>query len=286
MKLPLYLLLAAGLCGTLLAADEKPAPSAAQFKDNRDKVSYSLGANIASSMKMQNVDINVDEYIAGLRDGLAGKSKVSEAEIRETLTAWNRELQAKRMEKAKAEGERNKKAGDEWLAANARKPGVKTMPDGLQYKVLASGKGPQPKPSDIVSAHYKGTLTDGKEFDSSYTTGKPLTMPIQRLIPGWQEALTNMHVGDKWELYVPGHLAYGERGSPPKIGPNATLVFEMELLSIEPPQTNAAPGFPSLNAAPGGTPQIRVQPGQGASQPIKVQPAPGSTPQIKVQPAK
>jgi FKBP-type peptidyl-prolyl cis-trans isomerase FklB len=273
MKLRFYSILAVGLCGTLFAADEKPAAPSAQFKDNRDKVSYSLGANIASSMKMQNVDINVDEYISGLRDGLAGKAKVSEAEIRETLTAWNRELQAKRMEKMKAEGDKNKKAGDEWLATNAKKPGVKTMPDGLQYKVLVSGTGPQPKPADTVSAHYKGTLTDGTEFDSSYHTGKPLTMPVQRLIAGWQEALTNMHVGDKWELYVPGNLAYGERGSPPKIGANATLVFEMELLGIEPPQAAATPAFPSLNAGPGGAPQIKVQPGQGATPQIKVQPA-------------
>jgi FKBP-type peptidyl-prolyl cis-trans isomerase len=291
MKLHLYSLLAAGLCGAVFAADEKPAAPAApapgaQFKDSRDKVSYSLGANIANSMKMQGVEINIDEYVNGLRDGLAGKPKVSEAEIRETLTAWNQELRTKRMEKMKVEGEKNKKAGDEWLATNAKKPGIKTMPDGLQYKVLVSGKGPQPKSTDTVSAHYKGTLTDGTEFDSSYTSGKPLTMPVMRLIPGWQEALTNMHVGDKWELYVPGNLAYGERGSPPKIGANATLVFEMELLGIEAPQTNAQPTFPSLNAAPGGAPQIKVQPAPGASPQIKVQPAPGASPRINVQPSK
>lgn len=274
MKLPFYCFLAAGLCGTLIAADIKPAAPNALFKDNRDKVSYSLGANIAGSMKMQNIDINVEEYISGLRDGLAGKSKVTDTEIRETLTAWNRELQAKRMEKMKAEGDKNKKEGEEWLAANAKKPGVKSMPDGLQYKVLFAGKGPRPKPTDTVSAHYKGTLIDGKEFDSSYHTGKPLTMPVQRLIAGWQEALTNMNVGDKWELYVPGNLAYGQRGSPPKIGANATLIFEMELLGIEAPQAAATPAFPSINAQPGGAPQI------------KVQPAPGATPQIRVQPTK
>jgi FKBP-type peptidyl-prolyl cis-trans isomerase FklB len=128
--------------------------------------------------------------------------------------------------------------------------------------VLVAGKGPQPKSSDTVSAHYKGTLTDGTEFDSSYSRGQPLTLPVTGVIAGWQEALTNMHVGDKWELYIPGALAYGERGSPPKIGANATLVFEMELLGIQPPQEGApqTPAFPSLKTAPGGAPQIKVQP--------------------------
>jgi FKBP-type peptidyl-prolyl cis-trans isomerase FklB len=278
-------LLAVGVCGTLLAADQNPA-APAQFKDSRDKTSYSLGVNIGTSMKMQGAEVNPEEVANGLRDAISGKAKLTEQEVRETLMAWQQELRSKRMEKMKAEGEQNKKIGDEWLAANAKKAGVKTTPSGLQYKVLATGKGPQPKPEDTVSAHYKGTLIDGTEFDSSYTRGKPLTIPVRGVVAGWQEALTNMHVGDKWELYVPGNLAYGERGSPPKIGANATLIFEMELLGIEPPQTNAAPAFPSLNAAPGGSPQIRVQPGQGGTPPIRVQPAPGSSPQIKVQPTK
>jgi FKBP-type peptidyl-prolyl cis-trans isomerase FklB len=257
MKLPFHFLLALGACGILFAADEKPA---AQFKDNRDKTSYSLGVNIGNSMKMQGADINADEVSRGLRDALAGKAMLSDQQVRETLTAWQQDLRAKRMEKMKVEGEQNKKAGEEWLTNNAKKPGVKTMPDGLQYKVLVQGKGPQPKPSDTVSAHYKGTLTDGTEFDSSYSRGQPLTLPVMGVIPGWQEALTNMHVGDKWELYIPGNLAYGERGSPPKIGANATLVFEMELLNIEAPKDNSAsPAFPSLKATPG-APQIKVQP--------------------------
>jgi len=239
MKLPLFSILALGLGGTLLAADQKPAaPTAAtsapavQFKDARDKNSYSLGVNIGNSMKMQGADLNADEVASGLRDALAGRPKLEEKEVRETLMAWQQELRAKRTATMKVEGDKNKKAGEEWLAANAKKEGVKTMPDGLQYKVLVAGKGPQPKPEDTVAAHYRGTLTDGTEFDSSYSRGKPLTIPVRGVVAGWQEALTNMHVGDKWELYIPGNLAYGERGSPPKIGPNAALVFEMELLGI------------------------------------------------------
>lgn len=261
MKVPIFSLLVLGACTAALAADPKPAAQpAAQFKDNREKISYSLGVNIGNSMKTQGADVDVDLVAAGLRDVMGGKAKVSEQEVRETLMAWQQELRAKRMEKQKAEGEVNRKAGAEWLAANAKKPGVKTMPDGLQYKVLVAGKGPKPKPGDTVSAHYKGTLTDGTEFDSSYTRGQPLTIPVMGVIAGWQEALTNMNVGDKWELYIPGNLAYGERGSPPKIGANATLVFEMELLGIEPPKENAAPGFPSLKSGQPGAPQIKVQP--------------------------
>ena len=257
MKSLLTSLLAVGLCGSVLAAEDKPA---ATFKDAREKTSYSLGVNIGNSMKSQGADVSPDDVAAGIRDVQAGKARLTEAEVRETLTAWQTELRGKRSEKMKIEGEANKKAGEAWLTANATKPGVKSMPDGLQYKVLVAGKGPQPKPSDSVSAHYKGTLTDGTEFDSSYTRGKPLIIPVLGVIPGWQEALTNMHVGDKWELYIPGNLAYGERGSPPKIGANATLVFEMELLGIEPPKPEASPAFPSINAGPGGR-QIQVQPG-------------------------
>jgi FKBP-type peptidyl-prolyl cis-trans isomerase FklB len=267
-------LFALAMGGSLMAADTKPAPSN-PFTNHTDKTSYSLGVNIGNSMKMQGAEVNPDQVATGLRDALAGKTKLTEQEVRETLMAWQQELRGKRMEKMKVEGEANKKAGEAWLAANAKKPGVKTTSSGLQYKVLTSGSGPQPKPEDTISAHYKGTLTDGTEFDSSYTRGKPLSIPVRGVIAGWQEALTNMHVGDKWELYIPGNLGYGERGSPPKIGANATLVFEMELLGIEPPKTNAAPGFPSLNATPG-QPQIRVQPGSAAPQ---------GNPNIRVQPA-
>jgi FKBP-type peptidyl-prolyl cis-trans isomerase FklB len=291
-------ILALGFCAMGFAADSKPAaaptaaPAAAapaavpdanaQFKDSRDKVSYSLGVNIGNTLKMQGADINVDELAKGVRDFLAGNPKLDEKQVRENLMAWQQEMRTKRMEKMRVEGEKNKKASDEWLAENAKKPGVKTLPDGLQYKVLVPGKGPQAKAGDRVSAHYRGTLTDGTQFDSSYESGRPLvTSTLGGVIPGWLEALTNMHVGDKWELYIPSQLAYGEQGRPPKIPPSSALIFELELLSIEPPQTNAAaapgfapggPGFPP--GGPGaGQPQIRVQQAPGANQPIRVQPA-------------
>ncbi len=270
--------MALGICGAVFAADEKPsapaAAPAAQFKDEQDKVSYSIGINYANSLKsvkQQGADINIDQVINGLRDGMAGKGKLDEKETRETLNAFSQQLRTKRMESMKAEGEKNRKAGEEWLAMNARKAAVKTMPDGLQYKVLVPGHGPQPKAGDRVSAHYRGTLTDGTQFDSSYERGQPLvTSTLGGVIPGWLEALTNMHVGDKWELYIPSQLAYGDQGRPPKIPPAAPLVFELELLAIEPPQTNAPPSFPSINNQ--GAPQIKVQPSPGANRPIKVAP--------------
>ena len=267
MKLPIFVLLATSVCGGLFAADEKPA---APFKEPRDKTSYSLGANIGNSMKAQGADLNLDQVAAGMRDVMSGQAKLTDQEIRETLMAWQQDLRAKRMEKQKAEGEANRKVGETWLTENGKKTGVKTMPSGLQYKVLVAGKGVQPKSTDSVSAHYKGTLTDGTEFDSSYSRGQPLTIPVTGVIAGWQEALTNMHVGDKWELYIPGNLAYGERGSPPKIPPYATLVFEMELLGIEAPKPPGAapgaglPGKPVMRSftdgGPGAAPQIKVQP--------------------------
>ena len=281
MKSIVLSLLALGTGGGLLAAEPTAAATnkaAVQFKDNRDKVSYSYGINIANSMKMQGFEVNPEEFANGLRDALSGKAKLDEKEVRDTLMAFSTELRNKRMEKMRVDAEKNKMVGEQWLAENAKKPGVKSFPDGLQYKVLVSGKGPQPKPADTVAAHYKGTLTDGTEFDSSYTRGQPLTLPVMRMLPGWQEALTNMHVGDKWELYVPGSLAYGDRGSPPKIGPGATLIFEMELLGIEPPQVN--PGAPAAGSSTpftlkgitnASSPQIDIRPGPGGAP--RVQPA-------------
>jgi FKBP-type peptidyl-prolyl cis-trans isomerase len=277
-----------GICGTVVAvgqpaaapAGAPAAPGAApavQFKDERDKISYSLGVNIGTSLKGQSFDANVEELANGLRDALAGKSKLDESTVRSNLMAWQQETRNKRMEKMRAEGEKNKKIGDEWLAANAQKPGVKSMPDGLQYKVLVPGKGPKVKAGDRVSAHYRGTLMDGTQFDSSYETGRPFTTSTTGgVIPGWLEALTNMNVGDKWELYIPSQLAYGEQGRPPKIPPASPLVFELEVLSIEPPLTNAPaggpPGFNQGAGGPGGQPPIRVQQAPGANQPIRIQP--------------
>ncbi len=254
-----------------MAADPAPAGVPTNLVD---KGSYALGANLGNNLRNQGAEPNVEQFISGLRDSLANKSKLTETETREAYIAWQQDVRSKRMEK-------NKKVGDDFLAKKSGESGVKKFPSGLLYKVVTTGKGAQPKPDDRVSAHYRGTLIDGTEFDSSYSRGKPLVSPVRGLIAGWQEALTNMHVGDKWELYIPANLGYGERGSPPKIGPNAALIFEMELLSIEPPDATPPPAAPGagipgsqpIRVGPGGGQPIRVAPSGGANQPIRVQPA-------------
>jgi len=154
---------------------------------------------------------------------------LTDQEIRETMTAFQKDMMAKRQ----ALGEKNKKEGEAFLAENKKKPGVITLPSGLQYKILKAGTGKKPKPTDTVTVNYKGTLIDGTEFDSSYQRGKPATFPLSGIIPGWREALTLMQEGAKWEIYVPPNLAYGERSSGTVIGPNATLIFQIELVSIQ-----------------------------------------------------
>jgi FKBP-type peptidyl-prolyl cis-trans isomerase FklB len=231
------------LCLNLaLAADDKPA-----LKDQKEKISYGIGMSIGSSLKFQGADVDVDLVARAIKDTLTGKDTLmTQQEMQETLRAWQTEMRNKRMEQQKVQGDKNKKEGETFLAENAKKPGVTVLPSGLQYKVLASGTGKTPTSNDVVKAHYKGTLTDGTEFDSSYTRGQPFTTPVTRVIPGWTEALLKMKVGDKWLLFVPPNLGYGERGSPPKIGPNAVLMFEMELLGIE----DAKPATPANTSPP------------------------------------
>jgi FKBP-type peptidyl-prolyl cis-trans isomerase FklB len=261
----IFIPLCAMLCAKTLALGAAPAAGGAT--NLVDKGSYALGANIGNSFRTQGTEPNLDQFITGIKDGLGGNVKLSDQELREAYFAWQQEARQKKLN-------RNKQEGEEFLAKKAKEPGVKSFPDGLLYKVLVSGKGPQPKPDDTVSAHYRGTLIAGTEFDSSYSRGKPFVTAVRGVVPGWQEALTNMHVGDKWELYIPSQLAYGERGAGAKIGPNAALVFEMELLGIEPPGATPGPGAAAPGAGTPGQP-VRVQPAPGSSQPVRVQPAPG-----------
>jgi FKBP-type peptidyl-prolyl cis-trans isomerase FklB len=250
------------------AASPSPTPKsegASPFANEKDKVSYALGMNIAASLganlKRQNVDLNTDVLVQAIKDGLSGgKTLMTEAEAQNTLRQFMTELQQKQEEKMKEAGEANKKEGDAFLAANKTKPGVVTLPDGLQYKIIKEGTGPKPAATDTVTVNYRGTLIDGKEFDSSYKRNEPASFPVGGVIKGWTEALQLMPVGSKWELYIPPDLAYGARGAGADIGPNATLIFEVELLSIkgkEEPQgaqPNAAPS-PSPSPSPAATPK-------------------------------
>ena len=204
------------------------------LKSEKDKVSYIIGREIGNNLKSQAIDVEPEILARGIKDAFSGaKPIMTEEEMREVMTAFQKEVMAKRQELAKQLGEKNKKEGESFLAQNKTKEGVKTLPSGLQYKVIKSGTGKKPKATDTVTTQYRGTLTDGTEFDSSYSRGQPATFPVNGVIPGWTEALQLMEEGAKWQVFVPPNLAYGERGAGPKIGPNATLIFEIELISVQ-----------------------------------------------------
>jgi FKBP-type peptidyl-prolyl cis-trans isomerase len=221
------------LAGTVCGQDKL------ELKTPKDRVSYSIGANIGKSLKAQDLDIDLKVLASGLTDAFSGKTVLTETEIRDTLETFRKEMMAKMEAKMAAQGEKNVKAGADFLADNAKKEGVKTTESGLQYKVIKSGddKGKKPKATDTVKVHYKGTLIDGTVFDSSVDRGEPVTFPVNGVIRGWVEALQLMKEGDKWQLVIPAKLAYGEQAPPgSKIGPNETLIFEVELISIEKPE--------------------------------------------------
>src|SRR5437762_2318437 len=241
MKTRLIAIWAIAMAAGWVQAEEKPV-----FKDSRETNSYCVGANWGNNLKRQEVDVDLEVLITGLRDAFAGHSAVSDEQVREAMMTLNKEVRAKQEEKRKRLSEKNKQEGEKFLAENKTKPGVVALPSGLQYKVLTDGSGESPKPGDVVTVNYRGTLIDGTEFDSSYKRGQPATFSVTGVIKGWTEALEQMKPGAKWQLFIPSDLAYGERGSGPTIGPNATLQFEVELVSSKPaaPAPAAAPAQP------------------------------------------
>jgi FKBP-type peptidyl-prolyl cis-trans isomerase FklB len=204
------------------------------LKDQKDKISYSIGVNLGATFKQQGIDVNPAVLIAGFKDALSGsKTALTEAEVQQTLMAFQREMMSKQAEHAKELGEKNKKEGESFLTENKKKQGVKTTASGLQYKVITEGKGKRPAATDTVRVHYKGTFLDGSEFDSSYKHGEPAEFGLAGgVIPGWTEAVQLMAIGSKWQLFIPPSLAYGEQGYGRTIGPNSTLIFEVELLAV------------------------------------------------------
>lgn len=213
-------------------AQKKEQPKKFVLKTADDSVSYSIGQNIGRNLKDPNMKINFEAMTQGMKDQWAGSSILSDDQMQIILMAFNQRLMAKRNEEANAIKDKNTKAGQEFLEANKKNEGVVALASGLQYKVLTAGTGPSPVDSNVVKVHYKGTLIDGREFDSSYGRGEPAEFPVDKVIKGWTEALKLMHVGDKWMLYIPSELAYGENGAGQMIEPNALLIFEVELLEI------------------------------------------------------
>jgi FKBP-type peptidyl-prolyl cis-trans isomerase FklB len=246
--------------GSAMLLAENPARGADtnELSTQKDKVSYSIGVSVGRNLKRGLYEVNVDTLADGIKDVLSGKEpKLTDAQSQEVMTAYQKELHAKQEElRAKQEQERvkvaekNKKAGEEFLAENKTKPGIKTktvtLPDGttaeMQYKIISEGSGPSPNTNDIVTVNYKGTLINGKEFDSTAKHGgQPLKRAANGLIRGWTEALTMMKPGAKWEIFVPSALAYRDMPAGQDIEPGSTLIFEMELVSFEPPPAPAQP---------------------------------------------
>jgi len=200
----------------------------------KDKESYAIGMSLGSTLRQQSVEVDLDILVRGVEDSLAGsKTLLTEDEQRAVLTALRAEVRKKQEGKMAQAEEANTKEGQAFLAANRSKDGIVTLPSGLQYKILQAGTGPKPTTADSVVCNYRGTLLNGTEFDSSYKRGQPATFPVSGVIKGWTEALQLMPVGSKWQLFVPADLAYGARGAGPGIGPNSTLIFEVELISIQ-----------------------------------------------------
>jgi FKBP-type peptidyl-prolyl cis-trans isomerase len=214
----------------------KPAAAAQMtLKDQKAKNSYALGMNLAHTVKAQPLDLDQAAFIQGIKDVLnGGKTLMTEEDMAAALTVLQTEMNAKAADEAKKVGETNKVEGAAFLAANKTKPGVVTLPSGLQYKIITAGTGPKPTAADTVICNYRGTLLNGTEFDSSYKRGQPASFPVGRVIKGWTEALQLMPVGSKWQLFIPDDMAYSNHPPPGSgIGPNAVLLFDVELISIQ-----------------------------------------------------
>ncbi|QCR21827.1 FKBP-type peptidyl-prolyl cis-trans isomerase [Pontibacter sp. SGAir0037] len=199
------------------------------LKSTKDKISYIIGRDMAANLAKQGIEIDAEPFIAGLKEVLAGQpSSLSQAEVQQAMMALQQEM----AQKQSASGSQNQQEGEAFLAENKGKEGVKTLPSGLQYQVLQEGNGKSPSASDKVTTHYHGTLIDGTVFDSSYERGQPATFPVNGVIAGWTEALQLMKEGAKWRLFIPSKLAYGSQGAGDVIGPNTTLIFDVELISV------------------------------------------------------
>lgn len=243
---------------------KKSAAAPLVLKTNKEKASYAIGMSIGKKLHDDQMDVDTAILVRALKDALAGnKLLMTDDELRAALIQFQQDMRKEMIAK-------NLKEGDAYRATNKAKPGVVTLPDGLQYKILTEGNGPKPTAGDSVVCNYKGTFVDGKEFDSSYKRGEPATFPVTGVIKGWTEALQMMPVGSKWQLVIPPDLAYGEQGRP-GMPPNSTLVFEVELVKIAPkPPETPAPQAPSASQ-PEGTQPSQAKPAE-SSQPQAAQP--------------
>jgi FKBP-type peptidyl-prolyl cis-trans isomerase FklB len=245
MKRSILIVSACLLAFPLFGQEKSP-----QLKDQKEKVSYAIGMQIGFNLVQKKVDINPDLLATGIKDAIAGKPQLTPDQVKDVMAQFEKDME----QKQKQLGEKNKTEGAKFLEENKKKPGVKATASGLQYKVEKEGTGAQPKATDMVTVNYRGTLIDGTEFDSSYKRGQPATFPVNGVIKGWTEALQLMKQGSKYQLFIPANLAYGERAMGPDIGPNSTLIFEVELQEVKPPPTPAAQGSPKVPPLPSPAP--------------------------------
>src|SRR5882672_1489862 len=258
------------------AAKPGAAAAAPALKTDREKASYAIGANIGKSMKKEGVDLDPSIIARGIKDGFgSGKLLLTDEQAQAALAAFSGTMKKKQEAQLAAVAALNQKDGQVFLAANKAKPGVVTLPSGLQYKIISAGTGPKPTAEDTVMCNYRGTLLNGTEFDNSAKHGGPTEIPVGGVIKGWTEALQLMPAGSKWQLYVPAELAYGPRPAGPDIGPNSTLIFEVEVVSIQPKKETPKP---DAAADPKEAPKPATQPTPQAAPP---QPAPQPQPTPK-----
>lgn len=227
------LLISAVVIISLVGCNQSNKSENIQITTNNDSVSYAIGIDIGRSLKKQDIEIIPAVVLEGMVNALEENSKLTDEELANVMQNFQKELREKMMKKNAEISEKNKAEAEAFFAENKKKEGVITLDNGLQYKVLKKGKGKSPKLSNTVETHYRGRLIDGTEFDSSYKHGKPYTTRITNVIRGWTEILQLMKEGDKWEVYIPSDLAYGPRGSGQIIGPDAALIFELELISVK-----------------------------------------------------
>lgn len=231
---------------------KQQAGSKAKLQTQQDKFSYAVGMDIGDSLQPFKKKLEPQKLMAGLEDSLQGnKTQLTQKQKTQVIQAYVKQMQAEHAKKQKAEAATNAKKSKKFLADNAKKKGVKTTQDGLQYKVLKKGTGAQPTKDDVVTVNYKGELPDGTVFDSSYKRGKPATFPVNEVIPGWSEALQLMHVGGKYRLFIPPKLAYGKQGAGDKIGPNQVLIFDVHLLSVKKQKAGGKGGSAAAQGASG-----------------------------------
>jgi FKBP-type peptidyl-prolyl cis-trans isomerase FkpA/FKBP-type peptidyl-prolyl cis-trans isomerase FklB len=233
-----FRLLAVAACASLLYAcapkdDSAKTAAPAELTTDAQKFGYAIGVDLGNSLKPVKEHVDIAALEAGLNDVTNGVTpKLDDAAREEIKNTVSKQMQEEQVKKRQEQATKSKEEGEKFLAENAKKEGVKTTASGLQYEVLQEGSGTAPTAADKVTVHYRGTLLNGEEFDSSYSRGQPVTFPLANVIPGWTEGVQLMKPGAKYKFYIPSDLAYGERGAGVKIGPNETLIFEVELIEV------------------------------------------------------